>query len=225
MLVLIAATSALLAKLRDPHTLPVRQVRIEGEFVHLDRRELEAVAAPLVSGGFFTIDLRRVEEAVEALPWVYDVSLRRYWPETLELRVVEQVAIARWGDKALLNQYGELFEPSTESFPQGLPRLYGPAGKERDLIDRFIKVSEMLKTVGLKPRELVEDPRRAWQLSLDNGVTITLGRDDTVARLKRFLAVYPQTLADKSDTLARVDLRYTNGFAVAWREQNAPAAQ
>ena len=225
MLVLMVAASALVDWLRDPHTLPVRNVRIEGDFVHLDRGELEAAAAPLVSGGFFTIDLRRVEEVIEALPWVYDVSLRRQWPDTLEVRVVEQVAIARWGDRALLNQYGELFEPLQASVPQGLPILHGPEGKERELIDRFIKVTEMLKTVDLQPRELVEDQRRAWHLSLDRGVKITLGRDDTVARLQRFLAVYPQTLADRIDALAQIDLRYTNGFAVAWRDKNASAAQ
>lgn len=225
MLVLAGALSAVIAKLRDPHTLPVRNVHIEGEFVHLDRAELEAVAAPLVSGGFFTIDLRRVEDAVESLPWVYDVSLRRQWPDTLELRVVEQVAIAQWGEQSLLNQYGELFSPPPGSFPRGLPVLHGPDGKERELIERFIAVSDMLKQVGLQPRALVEDQRRAWHLALENGVELTLGRDATLARLKRFLAVYPQTLKQKFDTVTRVDLRYTNGFAVAWREQQAPAAQ
>ena len=221
---LAASLSALVAKLRDPHTLPVRQVRIEGDFVHMDRRELEAVAAPLVSGGFFTIDLRRVEAAVEALPWVYDVALRRHWPDTLELRVTEQVAIARWGEAALLNQYGELFAPAPASFPQGLPVLHGPEGKERELIDRFIAVSDLLGTAGLKPRALIEDERRAWHLILDRDVKITMGRDDTLARLKRFLAVYPQALGQKVDALARIDLRYTNGFAVAWRAPDAPAA-
>jgi len=179
----------------------------------------------LVSGGFFTIDLRRVEAAVEALPWVYDVSLRRQWPDTLELRVTEQVAIARWGDEALLNQYGELFSPPVESFPGGLAVLHGPVGQQRELIARFIKVSELLKGAGLRPRALVEDERRAWRLTLDSGVEMLLGREEMLARLERFVTVYPQTLARKAEALARVDLRYTNGFAVAWRAETQPAAQ
>lgn len=225
LLAVIAAAWAGLEKLRDPRTLPVQQVRIEGEFAHLDRAELERVAAPLVAGGFFTIDLREVETAVEALPWVFDASLRREWPGTLVLAVSEQVAIAHWGEDALLNPYGELFTPPPASFPAGLPELHGPAGQQRALIERFIEVSKLLKTAGLQPRALIEDERRAWRLTLDNGVEILLGREESLARLERFVAVYPQTLERRADALQRVDLRYTNGFAVAWRAETQPAAQ
>jgi cell division septal protein FtsQ len=30
--------------------------------------------------------------------------------------------------------------------------------------------------------------------------------------------VYPDTLAGRMDEVERIDLRYSNGFAVAWRE-------
>jgi cell division protein FtsQ len=135
------------------------------------------------------------------------------------------VAIARWGEDALLNPYGELFSPPPASFPAGLPELHGPAGQQRSLIERFIEVGKLLKTAGLRPRALIEDERRAWRLTLDNGVEMLLGREESLARLARFVAVYPQTLERRVDALQRVDLRYTNGFAVAWRAETQPAAQ
>jgi hypothetical protein len=49
------------------------------------------------------LDLRDLRRELEALPWVYRAELRRRFPDTLEIRVVEQVPIARWGDGAFLN--------------------------------------------------------------------------------------------------------------------------
>lgn len=224
-MLLLGVMAMIIGKLREPSTLPIRQVRIEGDFAHMSRELIEQTAAPLVTGGFFTIDLRRVESELEALPWVYRVALRRQWPDTLEIRVIEQVAIARWGDEALLNQYGELFAPPATEFPGGLPVLHGPEGKERELIERFLSVAELAKQIGQKPRALVEDQRRAWHLLLDNGVEVTLGRGDPVNRVERLVEVYPQGLQAEFARVARIDMRYTNGFAVAWKQGAAAGAQ
>ena len=54
------------------------------------------------------------------------------------------------------------------------------------------------------------------------GIELLLGRDHLVEKMRRFIAIYDKTLKDQITTIARIDLRYSNGLAVGWREPIAP---
>lgn len=218
---LIALVTRGVERLLDPQTLPVRSVVIEGEFQYLDRQTLAEAMAPYVSGGFFSLDLQPVERAVEAQPWVLGVSVRREWPDRLVVRVDEQVPVARWGDAALLNQYGELFYPPVDSQPEGLPALWGREGRERPLMERFLAVQARLADVGLEVEGLREDARRSWVIQLLDGSQVIMGRGMDTDRLDRLVRMYPRLAEHRDDPIRRIDMRYTNGIAVAWGE---PAA-
>jgi cell division protein FtsQ len=62
------------------------------------------------------------------------------------------------------------------------------------------------------------DARGSWSMTLSNDAELLLGRDDARLRLARFARLLPQLQAQDPRTLARADLRYTNGFALTWRE-------
>ena len=57
-------------------------------------------------------------------------------------------------------------------------------------------------------------PRRAWQVKLDSGPTLELGRHDIEARLAQFVAVHARTVGTLNRHIDYIDLRYPNGFAV-----------
>jgi cell division protein FtsQ len=200
--------------LSDPQRFPIRSVGVEGELRYLPVAELQAVMAPLVRGGFFTIDVAAVREAVGALPWVDAVSVRRVWPDTVFVVVTEQVPAVQWGEDGLLNVRGELFVPDPETLPQGLPVLEGPAGLEGKVARAYVEMSAVLARAELSIRRLVLDERRAWRVELANGIELDLGRSGQRQRLERFARVYPRVLGEQAETIRRVDLRYTNGFAV-----------
>ena len=63
------------------------------------------------------------------------------------------------------------------------------------------------------PGELNVSPRRAWQIRLDDGMTVDFGREHVEDRLRRFVSTYPRTIARMTKPVDRVDLRYANGFA------------
>ncbi len=65
---------------------------------------------------------------------------------------------------------------------------------------------------------LVVTDRRAWQMTLDNGIELRFGRGDVDALLDRFARVYLRVLSASATRIAAVDLRYTNGFAVRWKD-------
>jgi len=204
--------------LKDPNSLPLQVVRIEGDFVYLDRHALELVVADEVRGGFFTVDVETVRTAVRALPWVDEVAVRRVWPDTLRIWVVEQVPLARWGKNGLVNVRGEGFRPAGDELPAGLPLLEGPEGTEQEMMRRYLELQRKLDPLELKVARLRQDARGAWLSEFDNGTLVELGNRDLLVRMDRFLRLYPRLKATGRGEPVQVDLRYTNGLVVHWKK-------
>lgn len=207
--------------LSNPHRFPVRQVQVGGNFRYLDPARLKSALAGVVGGSFFAVDVRAVRAAALALPWVQSAAVRREWPGTLVVRVVERVPYARWGADALVTAAGTVFRPRRIPPLPALPELHGPAGTEALVLRRYREYGALLAAAGLRLVRVDLDARRSWSLGLAGGVRLHLGRADPTQRLKRFLSVYPAAFAGRVGDIAVVDLRYTNGFAVRWKR---PAA-
>ena len=123
------------------------------------------------------------------------------------------MALARWGDDALVNTYGERFSARTD---QALPLFVAPAGAERDVAEQYARFQRMVAPLGTSVERVTLSARLAWQLRLASGLNLMLGRDTEAAqeRLSRFVAVYERTLGAIPRKHEYVDLRYPNGFAL-----------
>jgi cell division protein FtsQ len=194
---------------------PLRTVTVAGNLRHVSGEAIRAGLAGRVSGNFFAANLDSLRGALEELPWVRRAAVRRYWPDLIQIRIEEQVPIARWTDRRLVNTYGELFSGDVDT---ALPTLGGPPGTERQVATRYAAFSALLAPLGTELVQLVLSPRYAWQIKLANGATLELGREQARgpadARLEQFVSTYPQVVADLGHTVEHVDLRYPNGFAV-----------
>jgi cell division protein FtsQ len=204
-------------KLTDPTTLPIKAVHIQGEFQRLRPEILKARVAQAIKGGFFTTEVDRIRTALLQEPWIREALVRRVWPETLEVTVHEQRAVARWGDKGLLSPQGTVFSPPPESYPKGLVELHGPRGTEAQVLSRFYAINQRLVNRGWKVARLSLSPRRAWSFELVHGPRVIVGRTDFERRIGRFVANFHRVVGDRGDMTAQVDLRYTNGFTVKTR--------
>jgi cell division protein FtsQ len=194
--------------------LPVfalRHVEITGDAQHVTRAQVDAIVKSTVKGTFFTVDLRRMRVAFEKLPWVREVKLRRHWPDRLEVSMTEHVPLARWGSAALVNTQGELFQAAYDG---KLPVFVGPPGTSKEIAIQYEFFHRNLAAIQARPVLVQLTPRRAWQVKLENGPTLELGRQDVEARLARFIAVHARTLGTLNRRIDYVDLRYPNGFAV-----------
>ena len=72
---LAAVAFSAIAAVRQPtevlkERLPIESVRIEGSLRHIARPELVAALADEIDGGFFGVDVARVQRAALALPWI-----------------------------------------------------------------------------------------------------------------------------------------------------------
>ena len=207
----------------DPYRFPLNVVEVKGDFRYLDRTQLEKSIAPHTEGGFFTVDVAAICAAAEQLPWVYQAKVQRVWPDSLRLQIEEQQPIARWGEQGFLNRFGESFIPGEPVAAEELPGLAGPAGQESRVLEQFRLASGLLAPLGMQIERLELDERRAWHLQLDSGVRLEMGRVNVWQRLQRLVRAYPAVLDGRMDELQRIDLRYSNGFSVYWR-QTVPAA-
>ena len=190
---------------------PLREVRVDGVLTHVTREQVKLIVARHLNGNFFTLDLVTARDAFEKLPWARNVSVRRRWPDKLEVSVEEHKELARWGNIALVNTYGELFHAASDS---DLPVFYGPGDGVREVAEHYGAYSKLLNGTDIKVVQLALSPRRAWQIKTDKGMVIELGREQMDARLSKFANVYQSTLESIGVNVAYADLRYPNGFAV-----------
>lgn len=190
---------------------PLREVKVEGDLRHVTREQLRLIVSRHLQGNFFTLSLEQTRDAFQKLPWVRNVSVRRRWPDKLEVTVEEHRELARWGNIALVNTYGELFHAASDS---DLPVFYGPGDGVHEVAEHYATYSTMLQPVNMHVAQLALTPRRAWQIGTDKGMVIELGRDQPEARLQKFVGVYDKTLGATGVNVAYADLRYPNGFAV-----------
>jgi cell division protein FtsQ len=202
--------AALLALVRLP-LFAVREVVVTTPAVHTTREQVHTLVHGELRGNFFTLDLERSRAAFEKLPWVRRASLRRAWPDQVEVALEEHIALARWRDTALVNTHGELFEAATD---QSLPVFAGPTGASAEMAEHYRRFGAALAPLSRRPLEVRLSERRAWQVKLDDGTTLDLGRQDVAARVERFVSAYRQAQGQLPSGVYRVDLRYPSGFAV-----------
>ncbi len=204
--------------LTNPQFLPIKNVQVQGSFAHVSAPMVRSAIAPFLIGNFLTVDVRRVQQVVQSLPWVSRAEVRRAWPDAVHITVTEQVPVAQWGTDALINQVGEIFRPAAESFPAGLPDLQGPEGSGAAVVAAYKDMSGIITPLGVHIVRLELDERRAWSLTLDNGMQVIMGRGNGYGRLLKFVKFYRRAFHDKVARVDRVDLRYSNGFAVSWKQ-------
>jgi cell division protein FtsQ len=192
---------------------PVSRIELAHPLQNTTRAEIESALGGRIGDNFFALNPDQVRTALEALPWVRRAWVRRVWPDGLEVTLEERVPLARWGEHALVDVHGERFAARAGT---ALPLFIAPEGAERELAARYARFSEAVAPLGARLERLVLTPRLAWQLTLDSGLHIMLGRDadGADARLARFVAAYPATLGRSARRHDYVDLRYPNGFAL-----------
>lgn len=197
--------------------LPVKEVSVSGinssggRLKHVTREQISGAVGSEFIGSFLTVDLNAMCNVFNKLPWVRVASARRQWPQRVEVALEEHVVLARWGDTALVNTHGEIFNGASD---EKLPVFAGPEESARDMVRQYAVFSKLLRPLQQNIEQINLSPRRAWQVHLENGTILELGREQVEARLERYIRVHDKGIVQFSQQLRYVDLRYPNGFAV-----------
>jgi cell division protein FtsQ len=210
---IVALTYEVSARLLDQ---PIRAITIDGPFQRVSALQIEEALSAQLDGGFLSANLDDMREQIMALPWIDQATVARRWPATLEVRVTEQVPAACWGENGLLNTRGELFVTDARHVPAELPRLSGPEHRSAEVAKTYLDLRERLIPMGLDLRRVNMDARGAWDVTLQNGVDVRLGRKDVADRIELFLDVVADLVSSREAEIDYVDMRYSNGFTIGW---------
>jgi cell division protein FtsQ len=186
--------------------------------------QIHAAVAEALNGTLLSTDLKAVHQALQSIPWVKSVSVRRIWPNRLLVRIEEQQAVGTWGQGRLVNHVGEVFVGAAADHEDDcrLIPLFGPAGSHALVLERARQLTQWLEPVKLSLVSLTLSEQYAWTAELSGGVTLELGRDSLATpveeRVRMFVRTQPwlhERLAAKGEQgrLVRADLRYAIGYA------------
>jgi cell division protein FtsQ len=198
-------------------SLPIKYVRTEGEFQFLSKDDVKDILQPLVMTSFFDADMQAIHSAVSTLPWVDAVTVKRIWPDAIDIKVLEKQPFARWGKNALITESGVIFRPNTKVSIQNLITVIGPELQQVKVLEIMKGIKTALADHSMELAEFNVSDRWAWKIKLVTGMEILLGQDEQLKKLKRFLRTLTVLSQGQVDAMAVVDLRYPNGYAVSWR--------
>ncbi|MCX4028318.1 FtsQ-type POTRA domain-containing protein [Endozoicomonas sp. SM1973] len=203
-------------KLTDYFNQPVKRVQVEGQFAALQKASVQQLVEPYLSSRFFNIDLIGLQTDLEKIPWIETVALRRVWPDQIQVKIVEHIAVARWNDDELLSNKGNRFKPEKLTGLKSLPKLTGPVGTEQQVMAQYHKIAQLIRPLGMSIKQLNVSSRGALVFVTDH-FRVLVGRDDVVKKIQRFVKVYKAQLVGKKELIKSVDVRYSSGVAVMWK--------
>ena len=202
-----------------PDRWPIRWLEVNGEFQRISAEQLRAQLSPEMDSSFFTVDMKGLKLAAKRLSWVESVKVQKMWPDTVTVTVEEFQPVAHWNSGELVSNEGNTFQVPEADELQGLPWLHGPDARLEDVLSAWVGINEVLTPLVLEVAELTLDERGSWSLEMNSGTRVYLGRNSTEERLERLLSSWDALMEEQEVPPQGIDLRYTNGFAVAWPQE------
>ena len=198
--------------------LPIRTIQLSGSFENLDQQAVEMALQPYIGQGFFSLDIHQVKQTLHDRSWVESVSVRRVWPDKLRVVVREKIAVARWDAQHLLSDSASVYRADTGVFSH-LPVVHASNHPPAWVLKQFYHLQDRFRSVDERLVALQVDSRGALDIELINGLKIKLGRRDIDHKIDRLVSIYMQQILPRREQIQRLDLRYSNGFAVAWKKE------
>lgn len=191
---------------------------------NLSPAEVQVLASTLSSVGkvqFFSADLEQIYDEVTKLSWVESADVSRDWYRGVMVSVTPRKAIANFGSRQMIDASGQVFVPvdRTQLMNTHLVTLYGDEAEAVDIMTQMNHINTWFEPLGISVKELSLTPRQTWIIGFNSGLRVIVDGENTEQKLYGL----PKTLfwhyKDKLNQIQSVDLRYKNGFVIAWKSQ------
>ncbi|CAM2802909.1 cell division protein FtsQ [Vibrio fluvialis] len=200
----------------DEQRLPLSKIVLQGNLQYVSTLDVQRAFARLDHiGTFMSQDIDVLQTSVQSIPWVSHASIRKQWPDTIKVFLTEHQVQAIWNGNALLDDDGIVFDGDIGLVKEEHVKLYGPDGSAPEVLKVWRQYNSQFQAIGRNISSLLLNERRAWQIILDNGIRLELGKESLDERIARFFLLYKQ-LGNEVDKVSYIDLRYDTGAAVGW---------
>ncbi len=202
---------------QSPTLLPIKTIELSGSFKYIEQKNIEVILRPYVGEGFFSLDIHAVYKVLSDQAWADAVSIRRVWPDRLEVNIVEKKPVARWSKSQLLSDKAVVYDADTTGF-DSLPLVHTVNSQPADILRQFYSLRGRFRTLQETLVSLRQNSRGALDIELSDGLVIKVGRSDVERKIARLITIYEQQIVPRRLQIRQLDLRYSNGFAVAWKK-------
>ncbi|MEP9376847.1 cell division protein FtsQ/DivIB [Aquabacter sp. CN5-332] len=165
----------------------VKQVNLSGQN-HVTPPEILAAAGIKATTSILFIDADATRARLEAMPWISSASVRKLYPDRIDISVVEREAYALWqfnGQIQVIARDGMPIAPYSDD-PRyvSLPIVVGEGAEKQvgEIVEALARVPALRDQV--RAAILVAD--RRWTLKLRNGIDVRLpeeGLSDALLQL------------------------------------------
>lgn len=202
----------------------VDQVRVVG---HRETSEIDVLDKLGLDGwtSLIGFDAVHARTAISELPWVREASVRKVYPDTLEIRIEERQPFAVWqhgAELTIISENGDPIAPFRGGRHASLPLVVGPDAP-KGAAD-FIALVRDFPEIAARVKGYLEVADRRWDLRLDNGVTIKLPEDGAQAALADVVRMDKENSLLGRDIVS-VDLRIADRVVVQLTPAAAEARQ
>lgn len=216
----------------------IEDVKVSG---NVQTSEIEILQVLGLDGAtsLMALNAEAAKSNLEKLPWVEKAEVRKIYPKTVDVRLVERQAYAIWqhgSDLSLIEKSGSVIAPLKDGKFVNLPLL---VGRDAEVAAReFDADFAAWPDVKARVRAYVRVGGRRWDLYLNNGVIVKLpqdGIDQALAELsdmersqqllEREIASVDFRLADRTTIELTPDAAKRRDAAVAVRMKELKKAE
>ena len=184
----------------------IQNVRISGQSATSEVDVLKALDIGQYPS-LLTLDVEAAQARIEMLPWVKRATLKKLFPDTLDIAIVERQPYAIWqhdGELSLVDAAGKVIVDGVDDGYAGLPRVAGTGAAEKAAA--YTALLAKFPAIASRARAGILISEIRWTIVLDNGIELMLPADDPEGALAQ-IAALDRDHALLSRQIAAIDLR------------------
>ncbi|MEC5209421.1 cell division protein FtsQ [Psychrobacter sp. PL15] len=186
---------------------------------------LQKVMSQQKVSSFFTSDLQVLRDITISLAWVDQVSITRDWQRGIVVNALPKQAVANFGTERLVDAKGAVFVPadSRELTQDKFATLQGEMTQAPVIMQQMQQINGWYAPLNMRVEDIILSPRMTWLIRFDNGLRVIVDNENTAQKLLSLSQLLGNQLSARRDNIQSIDLRYKNGFTIAWNVEELPA--
>ncbi len=168
---------------------------------------------------FFTTDLQALRDIVIGMAWVDQVSVTRDWQQGIVITALPKQAVANFGTERLVDAKGVVFVPtdSKDLGQQNFANLQGETNQAPVIMQQMQQINDWYAPINMQVEDIILTQRMTWLIRFDNGLRVIVDNENTAQKLLNLSQLLGNQLSSRRNEIQSVDLRYKNGFTIAWQ--------